>query len=369
MSDLVLVKENLLTRLNNSDEPILLKEYKNLYHDSITDDISELIDYFKSNNKYEEFNEWFNLQPLNFNRLNILQGNQDEFFLELKTLFYVNLFLPVNIIYQFERSNLIAKKYINEYLTLFIYAVNDDDFNLISLDKIKFIFEYIKHLFNFNKKIKIRILLSSIKKELSGNILTPKNVNSGSSFNNEINLWRIDEFYKVFIHELIHTVNADRYILNNYAGLIEKKYQINGMIRPNEAYTEALTVLLMPHILNIVKTEEELNEYLNQQHEHFIHEWIKICHHLNINPTEFKNNTLHNKINQTTDVVSYFYFKMNLLRNYHKWKKYLVNYNFNDKYLHVLIEEMQHDENNYDDYKIDGSKLLRMTKNIKDMDL
>jgi len=95
-------------------------------------------------------------------------------------------------------------EYTNKNISVIVYYNKNND---------KIDFEFIKRVINRgitiinNKQIKITLLLTSAKKILEYNkVLTPFNVNSGFTFinNNEIFIFRKEEFPKVIIHELLH---------------------------------------------------------------------------------------------------------------------------------------------------------------------
>lgn len=47
--------------------------------------------------------------------------------------------------------------------------------------------------------------------------MTPKNINSGEHFGNEISIWRTGEWKKVFLHEALHALKWETYFFSNAA--------------------------------------------------------------------------------------------------------------------------------------------------------
>ena len=104
--------------------------------------------------------------------------------------------------------------YINDITDIFEYTnKNISVVVYYNKSKDKIDFKFIKRVIkrgvtvNKNKQIKITLLLTDVKKILeTDKVLTPNNANSGFTFidNNEIFIFRKEEFPKVIIHELIH---------------------------------------------------------------------------------------------------------------------------------------------------------------------
>ena len=88
---------------------------------------------------------------------------------------------------------------------------------MYNIDNIFHIIKFMSKIANVNIITKINILCSNFKKDMRGDgkILTPINVNSGSTLRKQyINLWRHEELEKVLIHELIHYYNIDTKVYN-----------------------------------------------------------------------------------------------------------------------------------------------------------
>lgn len=144
------------------------------------------------------------------------------------------------------------------------YHINDPDIsivveskNKIPVDSNYFRFLYargksVKKYYNGDRKIHFKIYLTNQKKELPDekkSVFGSKEINSGSTDYQTIQIWRKEEHYKLILHESIHFYNLDgSYNLfeeNNKINL-ECHYQIerDTETRIFESYTEALTSFL-----------------------------------------------------------------------------------------------------------------------------
>jgi len=108
----------------------------------------------------------------------------------------------------------------------------------------------------------------------------------------------------------VHAYERDYAELNKLA-LDYTKYSISGLIRPNEAYTETLTLIIIG-ILMGNKNYNSLRKMLKDQIPFFAKQWLKILKHYNINFKEFIKGE-GDKLKQTTAVMSYYFLKTNLV--------------------------------------------------------
>jgi hypothetical protein len=120
----------------------------------------------------------------------------------------------------------------------FIILISENEFELFNRIKIiVYIIEYLKVKTNNNKKIKIYLILSNLKKlfPVNSKIMGVKNANSGYNDSREdiIFIWRKEEFEKVLFHELIHCFNLDK--RNDH---VHDIININGPHLYFEAFTD-----------------------------------------------------------------------------------------------------------------------------------
>ena len=196
----------------------------------------------------------------------------------------------------------------------------------ILLVKIKLLIYILEYLRNNNNKINIIMILTPlIKKEpVTNEIINVKHINSGYSYDNNIFIWRYEEFEKVFLHELIHVFKLDK-----------RNHHVHNIITSQfHNYFEALTdfyaiiyhIIYLSFITNInvkLLLEIELGFIRNQA--------FKISNILNINIT---NCTLNINVNQKSSAFSYYILKYFLFEYFLKFnnkdlKKYLKKINYN----------------------------------------
>lgn len=239
---------------------------------------------------------------------------------EIKNLDFISLDIKNYIYQKVNTINIIKFDYITILLFYNNNEFNDELVNTI-INNVINIVHWIANLQNNNKTIKLNISLNNIKRLINFNdkILTPKNINGGSSQSEYIlNIWRYEEIYKVLIHELIHYYYLD--IRNDYefCNSLQINFGCNNYpIILNEAITEIqaqyLNIIFILFKLNFDKNNniDELNNMFNLLYSYELYfSWIqlmKICKFYKINILEqlLSKNTF----NQTTNIFSYFILK------------------------------------------------------------
>lgn len=122
------------------------------------------------------------------------------------------------------------------------------------IENLKNVLSEIRRILRFtNERINMCLLLSGKKKRIKvGEIFGPDNINSGLSISTQdpkdvhIIIYRMEDIFKVLIHEIIHYVGLD--FRKTDASLIDimikSKYKSmdNTSLYINEAYTEALAL-------------------------------------------------------------------------------------------------------------------------------
>ena len=148
------------------------------------------------------------------------------------------------------------------------------------IEQLKKILSEIRKILQFtHKRINIRLLLSSKKKRIKvGEIFGPDNINSGISISSQnpedihIIIYRIEDIFKVLIHEIIHYTGFDfrRVDISSIDTMIKNKYRsmANTCLLINEAYTEALAVYYYCLIMKKDFTLEQ--EYSISQTKRFL---------------------------------------------------------------------------------------------------
>jgi len=197
-----------------------------------------------------------------------------------------------------------------------------------------------------SKIIKIVIYLSPFKKEFSGEIVKPVNINSGLTQNQEkIFLFREEEWTKVLIHELIHAYSFDNYkfITNDL---------IDGEDYPYEAITEFYAILLHSKWISII-SGIDYNKILKNEIRFSILQCLKLLKFLGITSRKEFVNFGKLGIKMESSAFSYYLLKTEFLIHFCKYKddllkKELPNYNLKDfkilKYI-KYINDIDFDNN------------------------
>ncbi len=264
----------------------------------------------------------------------------------------------------------------NSFLPKFRVIVND--MNKKNIDKIISYYMFLIYLRNkynpksipFSKDVYIYIIPQDIHKKIC-NPITAYNVNSGCTFvydnilGNVMYLWRQDEFFKVLIHETLHSIHFDKLLheeaintpsvneidtknvdydtlsLNsknnfkddNYSDHIKKFKNIN-CLKIHEAYNElgatyfsALLEAASPFVVKKADTagekllcakipdktflEDKLNKILKRELQHSIDNVCKLMKIFDIK--DFRNILKTKKIKQYAPIFSYIVLKTGLL--------------------------------------------------------
>ena len=224
----------------------------------------------------------------------------------------------------------------------------------VNINQIADIISIMRKLSENNTHILINIWNTPHKKNLPKhcNRLEPDNINSGSTLPGSfINLWRMEELYKVLIHELVHTFFLDfreNIYSNSGVGLIEDYLRNTVNIKQNspviiqESYTEFLAIII--HSIYISNSFEIFLKVLACELDFNFFQCAKILNHFNCST----NNDLFEKkcqIEYDTDVLSYFYIKTALLFSLNESIKFMnknntkiINFNDNaqNEYLNLI---------------------------------
>ncbi len=243
--------------------------------------------------------------------------------------------------------NEIDSIYEDEYKNIFIrvyYRKNKDNLNKTF---IKQILRRGSHVYKENKrKIIIHLLLTPLKKIFEP-VLTAKNVNSGFTYlrNNEIFIFRKEDFPKVIIHELIHhdpyihveNVKKENEIrIKNHFDLNEKT---NFIL--NEAIVELWACL--NHLFFISKEYKiPFKDLFEIELEYSLYK----CNQ--IRELHIKEKQKGNKWYDDCNIFGYFICKTILLNNLNKL---------------MVIYEFPYDNTKISDFIIENSKLPVVTTN------
>jgi hypothetical protein len=242
----------------------------------------------------------------------------------LHEILYGNQFVGLDVTHYAESVDLHYFNVDSDFFNIDLYVdpniLPKINIHILKIVTILSIMKKIADEFNLQRKmnkVKVRILLSNQRKTIYDkyNIIGPINVNSGSTLPGEfVNIWRLEEFEKVLIHEIQHYYGCDfhssdpnYYLIKN---VIDKYFDINGDDKVNESYNEA-----MAHIIAMVYFSRIHNIPLQDVYHHELYfllfqtaKIIEFFKGKNYNSI-FKLEKNHIIINQTTSVLSYYLIK------------------------------------------------------------
>lgn len=354
-------KSNYLLNVYNSP---IFKSIHNLLPNSIHNDFKHLL-----NKLYSEFIEYdtfinkINIE--NSRRVMSAENSKEKIRYILKNIFSNTQYIDTTIV-DYIGANIDKCTMISYENTIYEQRFI---FNFIIYDKINIkklnncvkamlqILQVIKNISN-NKKtstnmkklcnidgLQINIFLTPFIKELelnSNKVLGASNINSGLTYpclkNGEIYIYRKHEFFKVFIHETLHSYNVDKllhtnYNSNNYYQSLINTFNINenaksySKIGLNESITEFWAFII--HVFtycyyntnNFNKLIELFERFYKCEVIHSTFQVAKILHANNINYVQFLSTITKNSTtlyNETSHILSYIFFKTLLIYNTHE---------------------------------------------------
>lgn len=230
------------------------------------------------------------------------------------------------------------------------------------IDKILNFFDSIFYMENKKKMYLIDIYLNDIPKVLSKDYpeACKENINSASNLlkKNHIVIYRKEEWSKILIHELIHYLNLHIYLFQKDLLYAFKDIKTNSIIKPNEAYTEFLSLIFYYFIFH----EKEINRKLNCELAWGFIQTARVLKSKNI----VKYQELFTKeYKQNTSLLSYYLLKTYFLFNerfqkaiilYYRDKNednYFQDINLKDRKFHKIID--------YCLENLDENKTLKMS--------
>jgi len=319
---------------------------------------------------FDEFVDWYRVNHMNYNfkgmnRLikskeenNIYNAifNQQKLRKDLHEMLYENNFVSLDIQQHAETVNMTYYIYDNDDFLLKLYIPeNISDMYDYDIDKIIHIIFMMSSLAKkyglYRKKPNVRIFLGLQKKFITNDndddkikILCSDNINSGSTLRGEfVNIWRMEEVYKVLIHELVHFFEIDFYCDNNLCDTFSKqimdKYNVNYFDSQSEAYTECLAVIIRSCLFSYYNGND-LKETLMNEMKFTMFQISKILNYYRMEQLGKGN------IIQTTSVFSYFIVKGAFLYNLTKFMDFAIHININDKIskYYDLIDQLMNQE-------------------------
>ena len=324
--------------INSTDLPRFNINVKNLLKLHSINEYPQLYYFFKKYNpNITSFKEFVSYYSLNQHQINIydLQQNirNDAELLEMYNMIYnshddrselVNIFYnnfqSIDIIQEIETHDLknIELKINNIRISLYYYDdkmdIKEISYNII---KITLLIDKIAKVYNiYVSDYDIIIFLGKNKKYLFNKkkIITPMNINSGATLiSSYVSLWRLEEYEKVLIHELLHYIGIDYHLFNNQDlnNKIQKIFKIDGINHINESYNECVA-----SIINMcwksIKYNLDIDNIIHIEKRFLIFQTNKIINFFDGNKGE---DIFTIEISQTTSALSYIIIKTILFLN------------------------------------------------------
>tara|TARA_Y200000002_G_scaffold299412_2_gene254299 strand:- start:15307 stop:16479 length:1173 start_codon:yes stop_codon:yes gene_type:complete len=163
----------------------------------------------------------------------------------------------------------------------------------------------------------------------SSQILDQTNVNTAFTYackhDNEIHIFRQEEWFKVLIHECFHSFGLDfASVDSGYSDQFSRQiFHVNTDFRLYESYCETWATIIncVFHVeneqksLNITLFKNELEKCIKQEIKHSLFQCSKLLYYFGLKYSDFyeENDTAafarRNKYKEETPVISYFFFK------------------------------------------------------------
>lgn len=244
------------------------------------------------------------------------------------------------------------------------------DYNKLCICFVKAL--YIINLYNLkNLDIEIKLFLSKKEKKIGKHkFLGRDEVNSGlTSFGNikKIIIYREEEIEKVLLHELVHYLNIDNYIMDkNINNLINCNFNIheNSGINFFEAYTESIaftTNLISNSILSTI----DYKILLDLELKFSILQYSKILKFYRAKKSFFSKSSCVTKTSdwiEKSSILSYYILKLGSIFNLDFFiNKYMFSKNFDIiEYYNYIINNLEKIKT-VDDITLNKTRSLRMT--------
>ena len=178
-----------------------------------------------------------------------------------------------------------------------------------------------------SRQLRVFIYLTPLKKEIPDfEVIDHNHANNAFTFacieNNEINIFREEEWFKVFIHETIHALGIDFSQFNHGRisnPVLKNIYNINIDFHLHEAYCETLAtffnVCLRHQHQSFKVFYKNLKKKLFLESVFSLYQSAKILNHSGIDYKQLIRGKSPQKYNEKTPLFSYFIIKSTLFYN------------------------------------------------------
>jgi hypothetical protein len=302
--------ENLINLLFNSGKFKLLKtkfsNSTNKFVKNIYDDINniKLPSYKINKDKFNMYGEHFNIIPAKFKN-----------YINSKSLYTTSI------------NTKIDKRIVN------IHMMHPNNYYT---HNIELLIRWLTYAYSISpiqcsKQLNVFIYLTPFNKELPNiELINTSHANNAFTFacleENEINIFRHEEWFKVFIHETIHALGID-FSRFNYSRtvnpILNKVFRLNIDYNVHEAYCETLAtffnVILLNHHLPFNKFLNNIQDLMFNEAQFSLYQSAKILNHHNILYQKVIRAREPSIYNETTPIFSYFIIKACLLYNLDKF--------------------------------------------------
>ena len=314
----------------------------------------------------------------------------------LKPSNFSSNFITQEIYDEINNKTIVTTRYLFELLNRkysIIFNISDiTDIDLIDsyLNKI-IIWLYIVHLYSSSscsKKLDIYIFLTDVKKKLPTNNfeeIGKKHINSGYTYcckpNNEIVIYRKEEWFKVFIHESMHAFGLDFCsfgLEKEIKNILYSHFPLNSNMYLYESYCETWATILNLLIniylknpnINYLKFEKTYNNYVTNEIKFSLFQTTKILNFMDIKYKDLYSKKSSSSIRrdymykENTELFSYFIVKTILLYNHNLFIKWCREHNFS------LINFNKTHKNIFDfcDFIINKYKKINIVNNFKNIE-
>ena len=265
-------------------------------------------------------------------------------------------------------------KYKNIIISIYYYTKDNKDKVIIEglLSKIVNRLIFMMNISNIYKDINLEIYDTPFKKKLPctknhicNENITPKHVNTGMNWGNNILIYRNEELLKLVIHEVIHLLDIDNKYEDNESFLeFSNLFCINKKnLLINESYVETLAIIID---IYIKLWEKNILNYKNYKHNikkmimFNLKQCSKLCIFYNIkkyNELLVNNKKCKKYLDNDSNVFSYHIVKLVNLYNLNKFIKLYIekkkenvlkngyNYKMYIKYLNNNFGKIENDLN------------------------
>ena len=194
---------------------------------------------------------------------------------------------------------------------------------------------------NCSKTLTIYLYFTKLEKQLPNNsnlILDITNVNTAFTFscryNNEIVIFRKEEWFKVFIHETFHSFGLDfsKMDITFSSMKILEFFNVVSEVNLFEAYTEIWARIIHSMFISYFLSKREKKKYITflsliiyLEQIYSIFQMNKVLKYMNMDYKEIiynPNKNIHLKYKEKTNVLSYYVITCNLLVYYQEFIKW-----------------------------------------------